>query len=70
MKPVIITRAKLVDLQVCAEEGVADEAIEGVANAEYPTGIESHWQINHDESHMAPVTCGRYPTRRHVMLLC
>jgi hypothetical protein len=60
---------------VCASRDLRIAEIEKIANARYPTGIESRWQFAEDEPTFSggqpnPCPCDRHADRLHWLLSC
>lgn len=70
-----VTRAGLLGMQVCVPKDWTDDQVEGFANSENPTGIESKWRIRRkgDEALAGcdeRVQCEQLESHCHVMLDC
>ena len=77
---VVITRAfvGICHMQVCVQADATDEEILAVCNRKNPSGTRNGWtevirkngERGSLNEKMAPVKCGDYPSRLHIMVSC
>jgi hypothetical protein len=76
MKKIIITKSRLLNLQVCVEMTTTDQEILDFCNQHSPSGTQCGWMEvireldEYITKEMLPVQCEEYSDRLHLLVSC